>query len=169
MQKRPGLGALALTAAMLAFAAPATSHAASQDSAAPTIQVAEATQPASSSGVRPMTDSEAASAGCLLLSGASVATAFAVGASEAIMLIGGGILVPGPVTSRLAIALVATLGGAACGMGAALTPVALWAFGGDDGAAAKVAGAFGRARDSVAHGFGLGGAVQVAEGAARSQ
>ncbi|CAK0753041.1 membrane hypothetical protein [uncultured Gammaproteobacteria bacterium] len=145
MKKRPGLGALALTAAVLAFAAPAPSHAASEDLSAPTVQVAEAAQPAVSGGVRPMTEAEAASAGCLVLGTASVGAAYAVGASQSIMLIGGGIMVPGLAATPLLIALTATLGAASCSMGAVLAPVVRWAFGGD------------------------GGAVQVADGAAHGQ
>jgi len=145
MQKRPGLGALALTVAMLAFAAPAPSHAASEDLSAPTVQVAEAAQPVAPGGVRPMTEAEAASAGCVVMGTAAMGITYAAGASEAVMLIAGGILVPGPVAARLLIALTATLGAASCSMGAVLAPVARWAFGGD------------------------GGAVQVADGAAHGQ
>lgn len=65
--------------------------------------------------------------GCALLTGATMIGSFAAGPGELIMIAGGGSLAPSA-TAPLMISLTATVYAAACGIGMAATPVALWFF-----------------------------------------
>lgn len=65
--------------------------------------------------------------GCALLTGATMIGSFAAGPGELIMIAGGGSLAPSA-TAPLMISLTATVYAAACGIGMAATPAALWFF-----------------------------------------
>lgn len=65
--------------------------------------------------------------GCALMTGATMIGSFAAGPGELIMIAGGGSLAPSA-TAPLMISLTATVYAAACGIGMAATPAALWFF-----------------------------------------
>ena len=72
-----------------------------------------------------LSDNEVASFGCLAGGGGMFAAGYALGPSEAIMLWGGGLLVPSGSTV-LAISLLGALGAAGCSIGATLAPTVTW-------------------------------------------
>lgn len=65
--------------------------------------------------------------GCALLTGVTMIGSFSAGPGELIMIAGGGSLAPSA-TAPLMISLTATVYAAACGIGMAATPAALWFF-----------------------------------------
>lgn len=72
-----------------------------------------------------LSDSEIASFGCLLGGGGLLTAGYWGGPSEAIMLWGGGLLVPSGNTV-LAISMLGALGAAGCSVGATLAPTVVW-------------------------------------------
>ena len=72
-----------------------------------------------------LSDSEKQGVGCLVGGSALFAAATLAGPSEAIMLYGGGLLVPSG-SFVLWYALIGTLASAGCGIGAVVTPTVLW-------------------------------------------
>ncbi len=77
------------------------------------------------SGGGGLSDGEVAGFGCLAAGGGMFASGYALGPSEAIMLWGGGLLVPSG-SAVLAISLLGALGAAGCSLGATLAPTFLW-------------------------------------------
>ncbi|KOR31154.1 hypothetical protein TI04_02325 [Achromatium sp. WMS2] len=73
----------------------------------------------------PMSDAAAEGIGCLALGTPTVAAAYALGPTEIMMLITGAVIVPSS-SPQLFIPVLGILGGAACGVGASLTPSVLW-------------------------------------------
>ncbi len=72
-----------------------------------------------------LSDGEVAGFGCLAGGGGMFTVGYALGPSEAIMLWGGGLLVPSGSTV-LAISLLGALGAAGCSIGATLAPTVVW-------------------------------------------
>jgi len=72
-----------------------------------------------------MSDAAMQGVGCLALATPALAAAYAVGPTEIMMLVTGAVIVPSS-ASQLLISLGGILGGAACGVGAAITPNVLW-------------------------------------------
>ncbi|CAK0746489.1 membrane hypothetical protein [Gammaproteobacteria bacterium] len=72
-----------------------------------------------------LSDTEIASFGCLTGGTGLFAAGYVAGPSEAIMLWGGGLLVPSGSTV-LAISLLGALGAAGCSIGATLAPTVVW-------------------------------------------
>jgi|GEM_PF-3335661 len=72
-----------------------------------------------------LSDTEIASFGCLTGGTGLFAAGYVAGPSEAIMLWGGGLLVPSGSTV-LALSLLGALGAAGCSLGATLAPTMVW-------------------------------------------
>ncbi len=77
--------------------------------------------------VRPMTTLEKEGVGCLVSGGGALATAYAIGPSEIIMLLMGGLVVPSS-SSVLLVSLIGTLTSVACGAGVYAEPLVEWAL-----------------------------------------
>lgn len=77
--------------------------------------------------VRPMTDDEKASAGCVVSAIASLGIVGVIGPTEFVMTVVGGLLVPSS-TPVLIVGLISTIASMTCGLGATLTPVVLWGW-----------------------------------------
>ena len=127
MRIQSGFLALSVLAATLFMAGPvwaATGQMAGTTvvAEAPAIPEASDQVPA----IRPMTDGEKAAAGCIISGTAAMTAAYAVGPSELIMLVVGGLIVPSS-SEVLFIGLMSTMASMACGAGAAITPAVLWA------------------------------------------
>lgn len=75
----------------------------------------------------PMSDAAMQGAGCLALATPIMAAAYAVGPTEIMMLVTGAVIVPSS-SAQLLISLGGILGGAACGIGSAITPNIVWMF-----------------------------------------
>ena len=73
-----------------------------------------------------MTDGEKAAAGCVISTVATMGTVYAIGPSEFIMVVVGGLIVPSS-SPVLVVGLLGTIASMACGAGAAITPAVLWA------------------------------------------
>lgn len=73
-----------------------------------------------------MPDAAMRGAGCLALAAPIMATAYAVGPTEIMLLVTGAVIVPSS-SAQLLITLGGILGGAACGIGATITPNVMWA------------------------------------------
>jgi hypothetical protein len=74
-----------------------------------------------------LSDSDKGAIGCAVMTGITVVGSFAAGPGELIMIAGGGSLAPSA-TAPLMVSLAATAYVAACGIGIAATPVALWFY-----------------------------------------
>ena len=145
-----GIKGLAVAAA-LAVAAPTGSWALSPQSGV-TIGIANVVvaQAAQAGGDQPAAPAAAADAGwlsdatkqgigCLATSGATMAyTTFWAGATESLMIAAGGLLSPAS-TPTLWLGLASTVVAATCSLGAAATPVVLWATEQKDNIVANVA------------------------------
>ncbi|CAK0762738.1 membrane hypothetical protein [uncultured Gammaproteobacteria bacterium] len=94
---------------------------------------------------RSLTGGEKAGLGCAVAFGTATTAAVLAGPTETLLLIVGGMLVPGN-TSLLMIGLYGTLGGMTCGLGAAATPSVLWFLEQADVASDMVARQFRKAR-----------------------
>ncbi|CAK0780046.1 membrane hypothetical protein [Azospirillaceae bacterium] len=131
MTKRGGLRALAVFAtavtAALTLASPNSALAQAKSSGQTSTVVAEAPA-AMVSKPRPMTDAELTSMGCIFGGVLGMGAVYAAGPSEAVMLIAGGILVPGS-SMPLFLALTGTMAAASCSVGAAIAPTLMWATG----------------------------------------
>lgn len=116
--------------------------------------------------IRPMTDGEKQAAGCVISGVGTMAATYAIGPSEMIMLIVGGLIVPSN-SEALFISLMATMASMGCGAGAAITPAVLWAWKQTDqiGQQAAVIGA--GLKGAVATLTGRGAEFAEAPGAAR--
>jgi hypothetical protein len=77
--------------------------------------------------LRPMTDDERDSAMCVLGATTGMAVSYAVGPSEVIMLVVGGVVVPSS-SSILFWGLFGTIAAAGCTIGALATPAASWLY-----------------------------------------
>ncbi|MEI6986001.1 MAG: hypothetical protein WCK65_07730 [Rhodospirillaceae bacterium] len=77
--------------------------------------------------IRLMTDGEKQATGCILSATAAMAATYAIGPSEMIMLVVGGLVVPSS-SQILFIGLMGTMASMACGAGALITPAVLWAL-----------------------------------------
>jgi len=95
-------------------------------------------QPEGPPPIRPMTDGEIQAAACVLSATAAMTATYAAGASEVIMIVVGGLLVPSK-SSVLFLSLMGTMGAASCGIGSVLAPTVLWATRQSDGLGDKVA------------------------------
>jgi hypothetical protein len=115
MRIRSGLGALIVLAAVLTGAMPGGAAA------------GEALTGDSLPAIRPMTDGEAQAAGCVVSSVAAMGATYAIGPSEFIMLVVGGLIVPSS-TPVLLVSLLSTMASMACSAGALITPGVLWAW-----------------------------------------
>ncbi len=129
MNIRSGFVALSVLAAMLVIAGPgrAQTAGATPGSASMVVAAAPAVAEKPVPAVRPMTDGEKQAAGCIISGTATMAATYALGPSEMIMLIVGGLIVPSN-SASLFISLLGTMGSMGCGAGAAITPAVLWAF-----------------------------------------
>jgi hypothetical protein len=108
--------------------------------------------------VRPLTDGEIQSAACVLTSTATMAATYAVGPTEIIMVVVGGLLTPSK-SSTLFLSLMGTMAAAGCGLGSALAPAAMWAARQSSGAGDRLA--------QLGHtlGTGVSGALAALTGA----
>jgi hypothetical protein len=77
--------------------------------------------------VRAMTDLEKAAAGCVVSAGATTGLVYALGPSEFVMVVVGGLIVPSS-SPVLFVGLLSTITSMACGAGAAFTPAVLWGW-----------------------------------------
>ena len=77
--------------------------------------------------VRAMTDLEKSAAGCVVSAGATTGLVYALGPSEFIMVVVGGLIVPSS-SPVLFVGLLSTITSMACGAGAAFTPAVLWGW-----------------------------------------
>ena len=77
--------------------------------------------------IRPMTDGEKAATGCGISTTAAMGTVYAIGPTEFVMLVVGGLIVPSS-SSVLFVGLLGTVASMACGAGAAITPAVLWGW-----------------------------------------
>jgi hypothetical protein len=80
-----------------------------------------------SSAIRPMTDSEQQSMGCIVSAIGTMAAVYAVGPSEIIMLVVGGVIVPSS-SSVVMASLLGTMASVGCAAGATITPLVTWAW-----------------------------------------
>jgi len=86
-----------------------------------------------------LSDATKQGVGCLVGAGSALTyAAFAAGATESLMIAAGGLLAPSA-TPTLWLGLTATVAAATCAMGAAATPVVLWAVEQKDNIAANLA------------------------------
>ncbi|CAK0745690.1 membrane hypothetical protein [Gammaproteobacteria bacterium] len=74
-----------------------------------------------------LSDSEISSFGCIAGGTGLLTAGYVAGPSEAILLWGGGLLVPSGSTV-LAVSMVGALGAAGCSLGATLAPAVTWAY-----------------------------------------
>ena len=114
MKSTSGLMALGAVIALLVLTGPVRA-AADMDAAGP--------PPA----IRPMTDAEKAAAGCVLSAVGTMGIVYAIGPSEFVMNVVGGLIVPSS-SPVLFVGLLSTIAGMACGAGAAFTPAVLWGW-----------------------------------------
>ncbi|MEI7608718.1 MAG: hypothetical protein WCJ64_15175 [Rhodospirillaceae bacterium] len=158
MKSKSGLMALGALAALLVLSGPVRAATVASER---TLVIAEDTaagdQPPA---IRAMTDGEKAAGGCVISTVATMGTVYAIGPSEFIMLVVGGLIVPSS-SPVLFVGLVSTIASMACGAGAAITPAVLW-LGRQIGGSGNQKGA--AAADPVRKGFarlgtGLGHAV----------
>ncbi len=141
MKSKCGLMALGALAALLVLSGPARAATKALDG---TMVVAESLattdQPPP---IRAMTDGEKAAAGCVISTVATMGTVYAIGPSEFIMVVVGGLIVPSS-SPVLFVGLISTIASMACGAGAAITPAVLWGLrqmgASGDGGAQKSAG-----------------------------
>ena len=146
MKSKSGLMAMGALAALLVLGGPAR---AATVASAGTMVIAENTAADQPPAIRAMTDGEKAAAGCVISTVATMGTVYAIGPSEFIMTVVGGLIVPSS-SPVLFVGLISTIASMACGAGAAITPAVLWLLrqGGDQGGAPKSAAA-----DPVRKGF----------------
>ncbi len=123
MKSKSGILAMSALAALLALSGPARAATVTAEN---TVVIAEdllgADQPPA---IRAMTDGEKAAAGCVISATATMGTVYAIGASEFIMVVVGGLIVPSS-SPVLFVGLLSTIASMACGAGAAITPAVLW-------------------------------------------
>ena len=123
MKGTSGLMALGALALLQVLPGPAPAAAAEPDGV---VVVAEGTVPADlPPPVRPMTDLEKAGAGCVISSVATMGVVYALGPSEFVMNVVGGLIVPSS-SPVLFVGLMSTIASMACGAGAAFTPAVMW-------------------------------------------
>ena len=124
MKSKSGLMALSALAALLVLGGPVQ---AGTVGSTETIVVADGSAPAGDQppAVRAMTDGEKAAAGCVISAAATMGTVYAIGPSEFIMVVVGGLIVPSS-SPVLLTGLLGTIASMACGAGAAITPAVLW-------------------------------------------
>lgn len=91
------------------------------------VALANSAQDSSSLTLTPMSDAAAQGVGCLALTTPIMAAAYALGPTEIMMLVTGAVIVPSS-NAQLFISIGGILGAAACGVGASLTPAAVWAM-----------------------------------------
>ena len=123
MKSKSGLMTLGALAALLVLSGPVRAATVASEG---TMVVAENTadQPPA---IRAMTDGEKAAAGCVISTVATMGTVYAIGPSEFIMVVVGGLIVPSS-SPVLFVGLISTIASMACGAGAAITPAALWVW-----------------------------------------
>ncbi|MEI6557166.1 MAG: hypothetical protein WCO00_02075 [Rhodospirillaceae bacterium] len=155
MKSKSGFLALGALVALLVLSGPVR---AATGAAGGTMVLAEESAPADQPpAIRAMTDGEKAAAGCVISTVATMGTVYAIGPSEFIMVVVGGLIVPSS-SPVLFVGLLGTIASMACGAGAAITPAVLW-FGrqfGDQGGRQAAAPAADPVRKSFARlGSGL--------------
>ena len=123
MKSKSGLMAMGALAALLVLGGPAR---AATVASAGTMVIAENTAADQPPAIRAMTDGEKAAAGCVISTVATMGTVYAIGPSEFIMTVVGGLIVPSS-SPVLFVGLISTIASMACGAGAAITPAVLWA------------------------------------------
>ncbi len=112
-------------AALLVLAGPAR---AADAAPAATTAVAVATAPADQPpAIRAMTDGEKAATGCVISAAATTGLVYAIGPSEFVMVVVGGLIVPSS-SPVLFVGLISTITSMACGAGAAITPAVQWGW-----------------------------------------
>ena len=121
MKSTSGLMVLGALAALIALTGPV--RAAGMVAEAPALVVEAAAPPP----VRAMTDLEKAAAGCVISSAATMGLVYAIGPSELVMTVVGGLIVPSS-SPVLFVGLISTIASMACGAGAAITPAVLWGW-----------------------------------------
>ena len=77
--------------------------------------------------IRPMTDVEKVSAGCVVSSVGTMGVVYAIGPSEVVMVVVGGLVVPSS-SAVLFVGLLSTIASMACAAAAAFTPAVLWGW-----------------------------------------
>ncbi len=125
MRSTLGLVAIGALVALLALSVPAEIAAAATE--APGMAVRSMAPVDLPPPIRPMDDDEQAGAGCVISAIAGMAIVGAIGPTEFIMTVVGGMLVPSS-TPVLLVGLVSTIASMTCGLGATLTPVVLWGW-----------------------------------------
>ncbi len=120
MKSTSGCTALGALAVLLVLTGPVRAASVPPDGSA----VAAADQPPA---IRAMTDTEKAAAGCVISSVATMGVVYAIGPSEFVMNVVGGLIVPSS-SSVLFVGLLSTIASMACGAGAAITPAVLWGW-----------------------------------------
>ncbi len=160
MKSKSGLMALGALAALLVLSGPVRAATVASEG---TMVIAEDTAAAGQPpAIRAMTDGEKAAAGCVISTVATMGTVYAIGPSEFIMVVVGGLIVPSS-SPVLVVGLLGTIASMACGAGAAITPAVLWAvrqMGGQDDQGGQKAAV---APDPVRKGFArLGGGLSRA-------
>lgn len=120
MKGTSGLMALGAVAALLVLTAPAR---AADAAPAATVPVADGQPPA----IRAMTDGEKAATGCVISAAATTGLVYAIGPSEFVMVVVGGLIVPSS-SPVLFVGLISTITSMACGAGAAITPAVQWGW-----------------------------------------
>ncbi len=174
--------ALILLLAVLALGAPKAGLAQAQGSGgtdnAPTADNAPPVKVKKAPGPPELADAYTAQfgLGCVGAAGVALAGTFAAGPSEAVLLLGGGLLTPSN-TLLLTLALLGQIGASSCAIGVVAAPAVLWTYGASDQIAAKL----GRIASDTGHqviqasnaagsvvlttlGFDRGQTRQVAEG-----
>lgn len=125
MKITTGLMALGALAALMVPIGPV--QAASVAQPGPVAVAASAAPADQPPPVRTMTDLEKAAAGCVISSVATMGVVYAIGPSEFVMTVVGGLIVPSS-SPVLFVGLVSTIASMACGAGAAFTPAVLWGW-----------------------------------------
>ncbi len=104
--------------------------------------------------------------GCVGAAGAALTGTYLAGPTEAMLLLGGGLLTASS-TTLLNLALLGQIGAASCAIGATVAPTVLWTYGESDKIWAKVTRQASAMGSAALAAVGLGGETsrQVADGA----
>lgn len=110
--------------------------------AAPRVSDENRVEDAQAPAIRPMSDGEQQSAGCIVSAAAAMGATYVAGPSELVMLVVGGVIVPSS-SSVLFLSLMGTMASLACAAGATITPLVtrVWRESHQEQGAADAAGA----------------------------
>ena len=125
MKSTSGLMALGALATLLVPIGPVRAATVAPEGTVPVAQgPAPADQPPP---IRPMTDGEKAAAACAISTVGTMGVVYAIGPSEVVMTVVGGMIVPSS-SPVLFVGLISTIASMACGAAAAFTPALLWGW-----------------------------------------